>query len=90
MNEKLTRKQMLEGLKASILGQLNVSRLIKNTDKDFTLSVPIVEGSNIGIDDVISILNEIYEPQQVPEIVAVNTFSSIGTNSTILTQLRKK
>lgn len=86
----MNEKQLLEDLKASILGQLNVLRLIKNSDKNFTLSVPIVKGSNIGTDDVISILNEIYGPQQVPEIISINTFSCNNTNSTILFTLSKQ
>lgn len=89
MNEKLTRKQLLEDLKAAILGQLKVLRLIKNSDKNFTLSVPIAKGFDIGIDDIKIILNEIFEPQ-VPEIISVDTFSCTDTNSTILIKLRKQ
>lgn len=86
----MNEKQLLEDLKVSILGQLNVVRLIKNNDKNFTLSVPIVNGSNIGIDDVITILNEIYGPKQVPEIISIHTFSCTNTNSTILFTLSKQ
>ena len=88
MNEKLTKKQ-LKDLKNYINYQLKILSLRSNGDRNLILSIPKTEHFNASRDDVESVLNEIYG-SQIPEIISVQEFTCIETNSTVLYTLKFK